>query len=307
MARKSSLKPAIQKMLRRVKGPLGDGGPGVLVTCLVAVCIVGAIAYTWKTWGHLVAGSSRYHVTEESVEIPETPNWISQTTDVKKEVFDEGLLNETSALDPHAATKIAQAFELNAWVKKVDRVTKSAPNRVKIELEFRRPIAVVWIQVSEETGGWEPIDGEGVVLPEDLFHEDRSRIEQYLRIVAQNSPSVPKDVGIAWPDDRIQQAATLAALLEHLWMDWGIDNIYITRSLTDGTPIFSLRVGRETKVVWGSGPGHEVGAELTAMQKLALIGEYLKQHGSVDKWSEERVFDVHHPGALRVTGAPRRR
>jgi hypothetical protein len=307
MARKPSLKSAIQKMLRRAKGPLGEGGAEVFVTFLVAACIVGAIAYTWKTWGHLVAGSSRYHVTEDSVEIPESPSWISQTTNVKKEVFDDGLLNETSALDPHAATKIAQAFELNPWVKKVDRVTKSAPNRVKVELEFRRPIAVVWIQVSDETGGWEPIDGEGVVLPEDLFHEDRSRIEQYLRIVARHSPSVPKDVGIAWPDERIQQAAALSAVLEHLWKDWGIDNVYVTRSLTDETPIFSLRMGRQTKVVWGRGLGNEVGAELTAMQKLALIGEYLKQHGTVDKWSEERVLDVQHPGVLRVTGTSPRR
>ena len=307
MARKASLKTAIQAMFRRATGPFGDGGAGIFTTFLVAMCIVGALAFTWRTWGHLVAGSSRYQVTEDSLEIPDTPIWISPTTNVKKEVFGEGLLHETSALDPHAATKIAQAFELNPWVKKVERVTKSAPNRVQVELEYRRPIAVVWVQVSDEGGGWEPIDSEGVVLPEDLFHEDPDRIEDYLGVVAQPSPSVPTNVGITWPDDRIQQGAAVAALLENLWQDWGIDNVYATRSPTDGTPLYSLRTGRETKIVWGRGPGHEAGAELKAMQKLALIGEYLKQNGTVDKWPSGKVLDVQHPGALRVTGLPARR
>ena len=289
-------------MLRRATGSLREGNSDILAIVVVTIGLVGGLVYTWSTWGHLVAGSSKYHVTESSLEIPEAPVWISPATNVKKEVFGDGLLDETSAMDPHAATKIAQAFELNPWVKRVARVTKSAPNRVRVELEYRRPIAVVRVQVSKEFKGWEPIDGEGVVLPEDLFHEDQSRIALYLGVVADPLPSVPNDVGITWPDDRIQQAGILAAVLENLWKEWGIDDILATRSLTDDTPVFSLRLNGDTKIVWGRAPGNEAGSELKAMQKLALIGEYLKQHGPVKTWAAGQVLDVQHAGAIRVTG-----
>lgn len=304
MPRKASLPAKIRAWLQRATGPFGEGGAGLVTTSIVAIALIGAAIYTWNTWGHLVAGSSRYHITAQSVELPESPDWISPATDIKQEVFATGVLNETNALDRNAATKIAQAFELNPWVKNVERVTKAPPNRVRIDLEYRRPVAVVWLQFTEETGGWEPVDAEGFILPEDRFHEEPERIEQYLPIVAQPSPIMPNDVGVLWPDDRVQQGAAIAGMLEKLWREWGIDNIYVTRSVADELPTFTLRLGNEVKIFWGHGPGFEAGSELKAVQKLALIGEYLKKNGAVDRWDAGQVLDVQHPGQFRVGSRP---
>jgi hypothetical protein len=291
-------------MLHRLIRPFGERGAGVLTTLLVAICIVGALVYSWSNWGHLVTDSPRYWVTAESIDVTDRPDWISSTTHIKTEVFASGLLDEVSTLDPHAATRIAQAFELNPWVKSVQRVTKSAPNHVQIELEYRQPIAVVWIQINSESGGWEPVDSEGVVLPEDRFHQEPKRLRHYLRIVSQPPPQVPNDVGIIWPDDRVQHGAALAKLLSRRWNDWGIDNIHVARSAADATPIFSLRVGQDVKIIWGRGPGQERGGELKASQKLVLITEFLKQHGTISNWPSSQVLDVQHPGGMRVTRLP---
>jgi hypothetical protein len=294
-------------MLHRLIQPFGEGGAGILTTLLVGVCIAGALFYSWSKWGPLVAQNSRYWVTAESIDLNNLPDWISPETQIKKEVFSSGLLEEVSTLDPHAATRIAQAFELNPWVKNVERVTKSAPNRVRIELEYRQPIAVVWIQLTANSGGWEPVDSEGVVLPEDRFHQEPERLSNYLRIVSQPPPQVPNDVGITWPDDRVQHGATLATMLARLWREWGIDNIYVARSVVDASPVFSLRAGQNVKIIWGHGPGLEQSGELKAAQKLLLISEYLKQHGAISSWPASQILDVQHPGGMRVTSRPSNR
>jgi hypothetical protein len=292
-------------MLGRVTRPFGEGGAAVLVTIVVIAAVAGAFAYSWNNWGHLVEGSTRYLVTEDSIEITPQPDWISVTTDVKKEVIASGLINELSTLEPQAAAKISKAFELNQWVKSVKRVRKLAPNRVNIELEYRRPVALVGVQIAPGQAGWEPVDGEGVVLPEERFREDADQLKNYIELVATPVPQVPHDIGLVWPDDRIQKGARLASLLQDVWQDWGVNRIHVTSVTSGESPTFTLCSGETTRIVWGRAPESEAGNEIKAMQKMAVIGEYLKQNGNVTKWPEGRMLDVQHAAGIRVTTVPR--
>ena len=69
-----------------------------------------------------------------------------------------------SILDDGLVERIHSVFSLHPWVAKVQRVTKSHPAHVEVEIVYRRPVAMV-----EVPGGWYPVDVEGVLLPINDF------------------------------------------------------------------------------------------------------------------------------------------
>ena len=74
-------------------------------------------------------------------------------------------------LDRMLAVKVARAFELNPWVARVKWVRKSYPGQVEVELEYRRPVAMVEVYTDDEMGLF-PIDSHAVLLdPRDYRRE----------------------------------------------------------------------------------------------------------------------------------------
>src|SRR5690606_25168102 len=166
----------------------------------------------WQRWGPGVIQDSRRLLTAENLVITPQPEWIDPDTDVKAEAIRDGSLLGINLLDDQASVQVARAFELHSWVRKVQRVQKQAPGSVTVELEYRRPIALVEV-LFQEVLSYESVDCDGVVLPEDWFHRDPARLKNYLRITADYAmPS--GTVGMPWGDARVHGAARIATLLE---------------------------------------------------------------------------------------------
>jgi hypothetical protein len=278
----------IAAVMARLLPPVGAGNLRWVMAVMLVALLVMALAYSWKRWGPDLVSQPEYALSEESVVLTPQPEWIYAGTNVKAEVIRDGSLRNLNLLDDKAAIKIADAFKLHTWVKRVVRVRKQAPATVIVEVEYRRPVALVEVLYNNVLS-YEPVDAEGVVLPEELFHHDEKQLEGYLRITADYSlPLGP--LGTPWGDDRIVGGARIAALLQTVWRDWNLYRV-VAFPGAEGERLatFELRTRGNSKIVWGHAPGAEIPGEASALQKIMWLAEYLRQAGPLDSGSSKAV------------------
>lgn len=250
-----------------IRGPVG-------ATLLLASVLVGGWYVCWHVVGAGVLRSDRYVLRQEGLEITPPPEWIH--TDIRAEVYRslafEGPL---SIMDDHLAQRVADAFALHPWVAKVRRVTKQHPARVKVELDYRRPVCMV-----EVPGGLLPVDAESAWLRS----EDFSPIEasQYPRLSGLDSMPVGS-VGTKWGDGRVVGGAELAAALSGAWSELQLARI-VPSSRPQSGPHYSydLYTRGGTRILWGFAPGAAVAEDVPPAEKIERLRKYLAAHGTLD-------------------------
>ncbi len=206
-----------------------------------------------------------YQAAVEQIQLTPLPAWIH--SDVKTEVIrDAGLPVELSILDERLFDRLKQAFALHPWIARVEKVERSYPAHIQVDVVYRRPVAMV-----EVPGGLLPVDADAILLPTADFSP--AEAENYLRIAgAASSPLGP--LGTAWADPAIAAAAKLADLLQPAWTDLQLRRIRIRNLVaTGGAQIMFLELGTRsgTTFVWGAAPGSELPQEATAAEKLARL------------------------------------
>ncbi len=218
----------------------------------------------WQRWGLPVTQGDRYRVTAEEMLVTPQPKWIH--TDVKSDVIRDSQLGELQLLDPHLTEKISRAFALHSWVARVVKVRKEYPAKIAVELQYRRPVAMV--EVASTTGpGLFFVDEQGVLLPSDDFALRQT--QDYLRI--QASHATPAGVyGTPWGDIRIERAAVLAKVLADHWQNLGLRRLRVADRPGSDT-IFELEAKDGQIVRWGHAPGSEVPAERSADEKIRFL------------------------------------
>jgi len=147
---------------------LGAGAVGVL-----------AVAGLWAAGfvrGYVHGRAVHAHEFGEIRLVPEPPPWIKPgRAGLLAGILERsGHPRDGSALDRDLG-QIAKDFPmLSPWIKRVRRVERSYPNRVTVRLapgDYREPVARVILEgrdPKDRVGI--PVDGEGVVLPEDEIH-----------------------------------------------------------------------------------------------------------------------------------------
>jgi len=253
--------------VRTIRGPVG-------ATLLLAAVLVGGWYLTWHVIGANVLRSDRYVLRQESLDVPSPPDWIH--TDVRGEVFRslafEGPL---SIMDDHLAKRVADAFALHPWIAKVRRVTKQHPGRVKVELDYRRPVCMV-----EVPGGLLPVDAESAWLRS----EDFSPVEasQYPRLSGLESMPVGS-VGTKWGDGRVVGGAEIAALLATAWNELQLARIVPSARPQSGPHYsYELYTRGGTRILWGLAPGAGVPGDVPAAEKIERLRKYVAAHGTLD-------------------------
>ena len=209
--------PWLGLLLARFADPFrSDGSSWIVVVILFVVAPLGLFV-AYQQWGDVVFGDQKYRITAETLEInPTQPTWIYGN--VKAEVIRDGGLEQLSALETSLTTQMIDAFELHPWVEEVVSLRKEYPNRVQVQLSYRRPVAMVEV-FDAETRWISPIDRHGFVLPTDGFTNKLDSPDDYLRIFVgqQLAPGV---AGTLWPDVRIRDAAAVANILRQDSEDW---------------------------------------------------------------------------------------
>ncbi len=250
-------------------------GRAVLVIAAVSIVIVGSRTL-WHMVRDHVQTRPEYQAAVEQIQLTPLPAWIH--SDVKTEVIrDAGLPAELSILDERLFDRLKQAFALHPWIARVEKVERSYPAHIRVDVVYRRPVAMV-----EVSGGLLPVDADAILLPTADFSP--AEAENYLRIAgAASSPLGP--LGTAWADPAIAAAAKLADLLQPAWTDLQLRRIRIRNLIaTGGAQIMFLELGTRsgTTFVWGAAPGSELPQEATAAEKLARLQQLASRQGSLD-------------------------
>jgi hypothetical protein len=271
-------------------------GPGrpVLILLLLVGLLVGAWYIAWQFVGPRVLADPRYRMTAEDVEITPLPPWIH--SDVRGEAIRGITLSgSVSIMTDELTQRVADAFGLHPWVAKVVAVRKFHPARVKVELEYRRPVLMV-----EVPGGLLPVDVQGAWLPSGDF----SPIEAngYPRLVGINSAPVGP-VGTRWGDARVVGAAEIAAAIGPAWSTLGLQRIATSAasiSTAGEEYTYEVTTRGESRVLWGHSPGGSGAGEVPPAEKVARLQQYAAQHGSLDTPHSKQVLDLRGLRRLEV-------
>lgn len=230
-----------------------------------------------------------YRVGREQVEIVAVPEWAPR--DLVDQVFrGAGLPEEMSLLDDGLTARLAAAFARHPWVRRVVSVRKSLPARIAVDLEFRRPAAMIRLAV-----GAYPVDADGTLLPPEDFSAAQAR-----RFPAvEGIVSLPQGpAGTAWGDPFVSGAAQLAAALEPHWERYRLAAIVVPRRTTaDPAPddvVLQLATDGGTRIVWGRSPRTNHPGELSVEQKIGRLDQYLREFGTFDGSHGPYEIDIRH-------------
>lgn len=250
-----------------------------------------AAHFIWQRGAPNIARHSQYQLTVDSIRITPTPPWIR--TNLKEQVLREAGLTTLSVLDDWdtLSRRIKDAFEFHPWVASVDRITKSLPASLHIELTYRRPIAAV---ESGDSNGIAllPIDKSAIRLPESDLTEVELR---YLpRIAGVTGRPL---VGDVWNDARVVGGAKLAAELSDVWRQLRFVEIIagLQAGNSNGVPncTFNIITTGGTRVVWGAAPGLEQTAGESAFDlKRQRLLNYAAQYGQLESTTGPEEIDV---------------
>ena len=230
----------------------------------------------WQSVRSHVAAQPEYLVNVTEITISPPPDWIR--ADVKAETLrDAALDRQISILDDRAVERISQAFALHPWVARVQKIERTYPAAVHVELVYRRPVAMV-----EVSGGLLPIDADGTLLPPaDFTSADAAKY-----IWVSGIHAAPRGgAGTRWGDPAIHGAAALAAVLSDR-QELGLQRIrpQLAPTARSAEPVqFEVLTRRRTVFIWGSAPGEELPGEAKAVEKLARLKQLAA--GGIDQTS----------------------
>jgi hypothetical protein len=271
------------------------------VGSMLTIVFLGAVVFTWHKYGPQILQDDRFLVQPENIEITPTPPWIR--TDLMDEVVRDGALERLSVHDRHLVEKVADAFAVHSWVDEVKRVRKQSGRptqqgdrtqevKIVVELSYRRPIAMVEV-VTNRQKGLVPVNADGVILPTVDFSPKETR--NYLRLTVPDVQPYGL-VGTSWGDQRVHQAAQVAATWDRNWKKLKLYRIVVLPAspaeIRNDVYEFELQTKNGSQIVWGSSPGREKPGEAIAAQKIASLLAYAEQHGDLDKASTPQRLDI---------------
>ena len=252
----------------------GSGFSALVIIAIVIACSFG-LASLWRRYQPVMATS--HCISAQSIVITDPPPWI--VTDLKQEAIVTGSLEGANLSDEDLTVRVAEAFRMHSWVSKVLRVSKRYPDSILVQLEYRRPVAMVEVRVGDQPGLF-PIDADGTLLPTADFTAERAK--HYPRISIPNASPLGFP-GSPWGDDRVHDAAIIATALAPYWERLGLYRIALLGGLAQNRGksdnVFRLTTRDHVNVIWGHAPGKEHPNETSTDKKIARLLSLKEQNG----------------------------
>ncbi len=249
-----------------LRGPL----PRVL---LFAAIIVLELALAGVLKARLLS-SARCAVLPEAVVLGALPSFVP--AEVAAELSRVRVDTAYSVADPELDRRARAAFESHPWVRRVARIRRLYPSRLLVDVELRKPFALVDVEEWRLT-----VDGEGIVL------DDRgSRAPEGLPIVRGDRKSVPRIPRIGRPFKALAVHRGLAVLrdlvanADHRFLvDYRVLAADVTKAAAEKGGDVVLELGNGVRVEWGeSESGALSGVEPGARRKLDALLEAEAAH-----------------------------
>lgn len=233
---------------------------------LAALAVVAAaIAAGWAMWARFGDGTRAHPdvvLLPEGVRLEGVAEWVKG--DMKAEALRNASLDQGLPLDdPELQRRLARAFDMHPWVRRVVGVELMHPAAAVVEVECREPVAMVAWQ-----DGLLAVDSEGVVLPSADF--TAAAAARYPRVTGiETSPQGTE--GFPWGDAAVEEAAAVAAALGP---DWAALRLVEIRPIRErALRMWELVAADGSRILFGSAPGREAAGEPPAAAKLARLKE----------------------------------
>ncbi|WP_157605948.1 cell division protein FtsQ/DivIB [Schlesneria paludicola] len=236
-----------------------------------------------------LAKRAEYQTTFSAIQISPTPTGPVPANLVEQVERQFDVSRELSILDERLAADVAEAFRQHPWVARVVSVRKSFPAAIRVELEYRRPVAMVQVP-----GGRIPIDLSGVVLPTADFSANDLASFPLIQNIA---PSPSLRPGSVWKDPALQSAAKLANLLRDKWQPLKLEAIFVPREDPSSDPkdVSLVLIGQgSSRILWGRAPGSDHPGELEPVQKIRRLENYLTEFGDYTQPKGPYEIDIRH-------------
>lgn len=281
-----------------------EGNVWFLAVALCGCAMLGVTTFhLWKRYGDLILSHPQYRLNPDHLVVTPQPAWIR--SDVTTSAVTYGHLRDANLLDRELVLQVKQAFGVQPWVRRVRRVNKQYPSSVEVDLEYRRPLAMVEVPAGMFPGfdyeGLLPVDTDGVLLPVEM---DEQQASAYPKIAGiDTSPAGPP--GSPWGDTRVTQAAQIVILLEEIWKPLQLQRIVVPErhSASDAAaeaPLYVLATCQGRQFAWGSAPGQEQPGEEKAADKVAGLKRFLQEHGPLDSLEGDNQAGLSRQLDLRV-------
>ena len=284
----------LRALMTRLFRPLE--GKAWLATGTVGFSAIAGLAsyHLWQQHGDRVLAQPQYRLNPDKLDVTEQPEWIH--SDVKQSASTAGRLHDANLLDRELVLQVKQAFGVQPWVKCVLRVDKRYPSTVEVDLEYRRPVAMVEVPAGMFPGydyeGLLPVDEEGFLLPVEIGEQEAQQFPKIGGI--DSSPAGPP--GSPWGDPRVAAAAQIVLLLEDVWQPLELYRVDVPprQSPIDGAlqADFVLVTRQRRHYTWGSAPGQERQGEERADAKASGLKGFLEKHGPLDTWEDGQTTHV---------------
>ncbi len=264
-----------QRPLRRLLGRLIKA-PAAFAVLWPVLLIVGGYA-AWHRWGAVHVAGKYSGIDPTLIQVTSPPAHVR--TNVVKTVYRDTAMEGLSILDRQATAKIASAFSMHPWVRKVIGVRKLPGGQIAVRLEYRTPVARVHVYKPNDPDNrsyFFPVDGEGVLLPGNEFAEAETRNYIYIEVPDVYTSNA---VGTPFGDAAVEAASALASVLSPYREKTQIRSIGIHGDPRQ-TEVLQMELTMQSgaRMTWGSPPGSEVPGEPTVQMKLkSLLGADLRQ------------------------------
>jgi hypothetical protein len=266
----------------------------------------------------------KYQLAFEEIQLdPPAPAWIlGGARSLLGHVRENSGSAETLSLPNIDAKRLTEDFKKSPWVRQVREIRFSYPNRVTVQLDYRRPVGLIEPETRErsfpDSKKLAVLDEDGVILPAaeidpaivNLGPPTENRRNWLIRLIRYNKdwPS-DRSPGTRWKtspinseptetDLQVYAAAKLAGFLDQKQratksppQTLRIHQIYVN----DGDPykrglvIYNFEPGR---ILWGPAPGEEPAGSLSAEDKWAMLREWAQlqprptlQSPNTDHWA----------------------
>lgn len=233
---------------------------------LAAVAVLAAaVAAGWAAWSRFGDGTRAHPdvvLLPEAVRLKGVAEWVKG--DMKVEALRNASLDQGLPLDdPELQRRLARAFDIHPWVRRVVSVELMHPAAAVVEVECREPVAMVAWQ-----DGLLAVDAEAVVLPSADF--SAAAATRYPRVTGiESSPQGTE--GFPWGDAVVEEAAAVAAALGP---DWAALRLVEIRPVRErNLRMWELVAADGSRILFGAAPGRETAAEPPAAAKLARLKE----------------------------------
>jgi len=231
-----------------------------LAATLVLAAIAAAVLYGWQNLGGRVRSAADQVLHPEAISVEGIAPWVRD--DLRLEALRDASLADGVPLDdPELARRLARAFDMHPWVRRVVAVELLHPAAAIVEIECREPVATVAWQ-----DGLLAVDAEGVVLPSADF--TAADAAGYPRVTGIGSSPQGAE-GSPWGDAAVAEAAAVAAVLGP---DWEALRLVELRPVRErDVRLWELVSSDGGRILFGSAPGREAAGEPPAAAKIARL------------------------------------